>query len=143
MPSVSRGLIRGLQPSTIENYPASAPVEVGIRIDRDMRDRLKAFARHKGMTEYRFCKEAGVRPNFLNWGPPGVSSKSLHKIGQAFPDLNLHWVATGEGEMLKADDDKIPLSTHRAIVEARDARIEQLEGIVAKLRAKIKELKNR
>lgn len=95
------------------------------------------------MTEYRFCKEAGVRPNFLNWGPPGVSSKSLHKIGQAFPDLNLHWVATGEGEMLKADDDKIPLSTHRAIVEARDARIEQLEGIVAKLRAKIKELKNR
>jgi len=95
------------------------------------------------MTEYRFCKEAGVRPNFLNWGPPGVSSKSLHKIGQAFPDLNLHWVATGEGEMLKADDDKIPLSTHRAIVEARDARIEQLEGIVTKLRAKIKELKNR
>jgi hypothetical protein len=52
-------------------------------------------------------------------------------------------VATGEGEMLKADDDKIPLSTHRAIVEARDARIEQLEGIVTKLRAKIKELKNR
>jgi hypothetical protein len=95
------------------------------------------------MTEYRFCKEAGVRPNFLNWGPPGVSSKSLHKIGQAFPDLNLHWVATGEGEMLKGDDDRIPLSTHRAIVEARDARIEQLESIVAKLRDKIKELKKR
>lgn len=45
--------------------------------------------------------------------------------------------------MLKGDDDRIPLSTHRAIVEARDARIEQLESIVAKLRDKIKELKKR
>lgn len=94
-----------------------------------------------GISDYRFCMDAGIRRNFLSWGPPGVSSKSLHKIGQAFPELNLNWVATGEGDMLKADDDKIPLGTHRAIVEARDARIEQLEALVANLKTEIKELK--
>ena len=106
-----------------------------------MRDRLKAFAQHKGISDYRFCTDAGIRRNFLSWGPPGVSAKSLHKIGQAFPELNLHWVATGEGSMIKGDDDKIPLGTHRALIAERDARIEQLESLVANLKAEIKELK--
>ena len=85
---------------------------------------------------------AGIRRNLLSWGSPGVSSKSLHKIGQAFPELNLQWVATGEGEMLKADDDKIQLGTHRVLIAERDARIEQLEALVANLKAEIKELKS-
>lgn len=67
----------------------------------------------------------------------------MHKIGQAFPDLNLQWVATGEGEMLKGDEDKILLSVHRALISDREARIEQLEGTIARLRAKIEELKKR
>ena len=106
-----------------------------------MRDRLKEFARYIGITEYRFCNNAGIRRNFLSWGPPGVSARALHKIGQAFPELNLHWVATGEGDMLKADDDKIPLGTHRALIADRDARIEQLEALVANLKAEIKGIK--
>ena len=106
-----------------------------------MRDRLKEFAGYMGLSDYRFCMDAGIRRNFLSWGPPGVSARALHKIGQAFPELNLNWVATGEGDMLKADDDKIPLGTHRAIVEARDARIEQLETLVVSLKEEIKELK--
>ena len=107
-----------------------------------MRDRLKEFAGYMGLSDYRFCMDAGIRRNFLSWGPPGVSARALHKIGQAFPELNLNWVATGEGDMLKADDDKIPLGTHRAIVEARDARIEQLEALVVNLKDEIKELKS-
>ena len=106
-----------------------------------MRDRLKAFARYKGISDYRFCNDAGIRRNLLSWGSPGVSARAMHKIGQAYPELNLHWVSTGEGEMLKADDDKIQLGTHRALIAERDARIEQLEALVANLKAEIKELK--
>ncbi len=98
---------------------------------------------HKRLTDYRFCKEAGIRRNLLSYGSAGVSAKAMHKIGQAFPELNLHWVATGEGNMLKDDDDKIPLGTHRALIAARDARIEQLEALVATLKIEIKELKER
>lgn len=107
-----------------------------------MRDRLRAYIRHKGITEYRFCKQAGLSSNFLYWDAAGVSSKSLHKIGEAFPDLNLQWVATGQGEMLKGDEASIPLSKHMAIVEARDARIEQLETLAENLKLKIKELQD-
>ena len=95
-----------------------------------------------GITEYRFCKVAGLSRTFLQWEKGGISAKSLHKIGQAYPDLNLHWVATGEGEMLKGDDDTIPLYTHRALMEERNARIEQLEALVKHLKGRIKELEN-
>lgn len=78
----------------------------------------------------------------MYWDAAGVSSKSLHKIGEAFPDLNLQWVATGQGEMLKGDEASIPLSKHMAIVEARDARIEQLETLAENLKLKIKELQD-
>ena len=108
-----------------------------------MRDRLRAYISHKGITVYRFCKQAGLARNFLQWETAGISAKSMQKIGQAFPDLSIHWVATGEGEMLKGDEDKILLSVHRALISDRDARIEQLEGIVVKLRAKIKTLKKK
>ena len=78
----------------------------------------------------------------MYWDAAGVSSKSLHKIGEAFPDLNLQWVATGQGDMLKGDGASIPLSTHMAIVEARDARIEQLEALNKILEARVKELEH-
>ena len=108
-----------------------------------MRDRLRAYISHKGITIYSFCKQAGLARNFMLWETAGISAKLMHKIGQAFPDLNLQWVATGEGEMLKSDNDKVLLSVHRALIDERDAKIEQLEGIVAKLRAKIKTLKKK
>nr|DAO87519.1 MAG TPA: HTH-type transcriptional regulator [Caudoviricetes sp.] len=108
-----------------------------------MRDRLRAYISHKGISIYSFCKQAGLARNFMLWETAGISARLMQKIGQAYPDLNLHWVATGEGEMLKGDEDKILLSVHRALISDREARIEQLEGIVAKLRAKIKTLKNK
>lgn len=108
-----------------------------------MRDRLRAYIRHKGITEYSFCKQAGLTRNFMNWETAGISGKSMHKIGRAFPDLNLQWVATGEGEMLKSDAEKILLSVHRALIEERDARIAQLEEVVRELRRKPKALKKK
>lgn len=103
-----------------------------------MRDRLRTYIHHKGITIYSFCKQAGLARNFLQWETAGISAKSMQKIGQAYPDLNLQWVATGEGEMLKSDDEKISLSVHRALIEERDAKIAQLEEVVRELRGKPK-----
>ena len=71
----------------------------------------------------------------------------MEKIGQAYPELNLKWVATGDGDMLKGDGDgadlKIAMSTHTALIEDRDARIAKLEARVKKLKEEIKKMKGR
>ena len=112
-----------------------------------MRDRLRAYIQYKRITEYRFCKDAGLALNYLHAQASGISPRSLEKIGQAYPDLNLKWVATGDGDMLKGDSDgedvKIAMSTHRALIEARDARIAKLEALMKKLKEENKRLKNK
>nr|DAU16153.1 MAG TPA: hypothetical protein [Caudoviricetes sp.] len=105
-----------------------------------MRDRLLEYIRYRGMVGYQFCKQAGLAVNFLQWGAKGISSKSMHKIGQAFPDLNLQWVATGEGEMLKRDTDTIPLSEHQAIIKRKDEEISSLATQVEQLKSQLAEL---
>ena len=112
-----------------------------------MRDRIRAYIRHKGISEYRFCKEVGLAPSFLHGQAAGVSARSLEKIGKAYPDLNLKWVSTGDGDMLKGDGDgddvKIAMSTHRALIEDRDAKIARLEALVKKLKTEIKNMKDK
>ena len=105
-----------------------------------MRERLLQYIRYKGMTGYQFSKEAGFSVNFLQWGTKGISSKSMHKIGQAFPELNLQWVATGEGEMLTGDTATILLSVHQAIVQGKDEEIASLSAQVHLLKSQLAEL---
>ena len=100
-----------------------------------MRERILAYIRHRGISSYQFVKRAGLAHNFLLWQCKGISAKLMNKIAQAFPDLNMDWVATGVGDMLKADEETIPLSAHRSIVEAKEAEI-------AKLKKKIERLKS-
>ena len=91
------------------------------------------------ITEYRFCKEVGLAPSFLHAQASGLSPRSLKKIGEAYPNLNIKWVATGDGE----GDAKITMATHMAIVAERDERINKLEAIVKKLKEENKRLKNK
>lgn len=105
-----------------------------------MRGRLLEYIRYKGMTGYGFSKEAGLSGNFMQWGAKGVSSKAMHKIGQAFPDLNLQWVATGQGEMLKGDTATILLSVHQTIVKGKDEEIASLSAQVQRLKSQLAEL---
>ena len=68
-------------------------------MQEDFKKKIQAYLKYKGITEYRLCKDAGLSRSFMqNFRQPTTST--LRKIHQAFPDLNMHWLITGEGEML-------------------------------------------
>ena len=66
-----------------------------------IKERLTEFLTYKGIGQIKFAEAAGLSRGFVNVLGDGISSKSLNKISQAFPELNTLWLTTGEGEMLK------------------------------------------
>lgn len=102
-----------------------------------MRERLRAYIREKGITEYRFLKEAKLSLAFFTSNADGISTRSLVKIGEAFPDLNLDWVATGNGSMTNTSDGYISMAEHQRALRCKDVEIERLKAQISELRSRI------
>lgn len=67
----------------------------------NVKTRLEQFCEHRKLSIGGFCREARISNSYFSnvKGEMGIAIKG--KIKEAFPDLNIDWLITGEGEMLK------------------------------------------
>lgn len=68
--------------------------------------RLLEFQKRMGLTNNAFATQCGINPsNYTKMlrGNQTFTTRSLVKIGDAFPNLNTEWLMTGDGNMLKND----------------------------------------
>lgn len=75
-----------------------------------IKERLIEFLSYKGIGQIKFAEAAGLSRGFVNILGDGISSKSLNKISQSFPELNTLWLTSGEGEMLNTGKTDAPTS---------------------------------
>lgn len=83
-------------------------------------NRIKVIVGYTRLTSNAFAKTVGIDPanlsKMLNGKQP-ISEKTLRKIQAAFPELNMEWLRTGEGEMLRTKEEgevlKVPLQAAR------------------------------
>lgn len=66
-----------------------------------LRDRILKYIEHKGIDKSNFEKQSGLANGFVDKSGDNTRRSSLDKISNAFPDLNIDWILTGQGEMLK------------------------------------------
>lgn len=62
--------------------------------------RLTQFLKKIGSNNNQFVVKMGYAPSFLN-SKSGISEDRLTEIAIAYPNLNMNWLLTGDGEMLK------------------------------------------
>lgn len=67
-----------------------------------MKERILQFIEYKRLSKNKFYKETGLSNGILD-KQGGVSSDSLEKIYYVYPEINLDWLLTGKGEMLKKE----------------------------------------
>jgi len=67
-------------------------------------DRLIQYLEHKGIAKNQFYVNAGISVGYLTKRPE-MSTKILKIIVGIYKDLNLYWLVTGEGTMLKSGSD--------------------------------------
>lgn len=69
------------------------------------KERIRYFIDIKGVTHKNFFEKTGISRGFLDTDKLNgdVSDKKLNKIYKAFPDIDLHWLITGENNEIKND----------------------------------------
>jgi len=67
-----------------------------------MKERILQFIEYKRLSKNKFYKETGLSNGILD-KQGGISSDSLEKIYYIYPEINLDWLLTGKGEMLKKE----------------------------------------
>ena len=82
--------------------------------------RISAFIDHSVGVEHgrnkRFADKMGVTEFVVsNWVKRGAGTSVIMKIKNAFPEVSVEWLLSGEGEMLKdAHADEAPQKPHKA-----------------------------
>lgn len=65
------------------------------------KERLKEFVSKQGLGQNAFEKKVGIAVGYLASKSVSVTSDTIEKVIENFPNLNLDWLMTGKGEMLK------------------------------------------
>lgn len=84
----------------------SIKIKSEILLERmSIRDRLKAFVSHLKIAELAFEMKAELSRGYVSSKSPSIGSDIIVKIKNTFPELNLIWFLTGEGDMLVGSTD--------------------------------------
>ncbi|KZE82866.1 hypothetical protein AV926_04780 [Myroides marinus] len=71
-----------------------------------VKERLKEFATHLDLTISAFEKEINASNGYINNISKSISLEKISTIKQKYPQLNIEWLLTGEGEMIKNKEPK-------------------------------------
>lgn len=103
-----------------------------------VKERLTDFVDWLGISKSEFGRQIGVSNAFISSIRKSIQQDKIQSIASKYPELNIEWLLTGEGEMLKtgenlvkspaADYEKAP--TGSGLVEFLMEQNRSLEKIV-------------
>lgn len=68
----------------------------------EIHKRLLEYIDYLGITANDFSIKIGKSRGYVRSIKDDIGSKVMHSIMRTYPDFNIHWLLTGEGEMLKS-----------------------------------------
>lgn len=74
----------------------------------DLKSRLIQFIEYKGLTIQSFEIQANLSNGAVSKMGNGTRRSTLDKISVPFPELNINWLLTGDGDMLNNDNKACP-----------------------------------
>lgn len=69
-------------------------------MESTVKERLITFIEHRGLTKNKFETMCGLSKRYVSNISQSISPAVCKKISLTFPELNMAWVLTGQGEML-------------------------------------------
>lgn len=76
----------------------------------NFKKRLLEFLQYLGIGQTKFEEKTGLGRASVSKIKDGMSAPNLAKILKAYPELNIEWLLTGEGNMIKDDNPQMQYS---------------------------------
>ena len=86
-----------------------------------VKDRLKTFIQYKNLSIRQFTIMIGVSEGYVANIRSSIQPDKINSIAKCFPELNTGWLLTGEGSMLKTDQELSSSSESETITVSREA----------------------
>lgn len=67
-----------------------------------IQERILQYLEYKGVSKYKFYQKTGLSNGFLDKNS-SIGSEKCEIICSCYPDINLEWLITGKGKMLKLE----------------------------------------
>lgn len=71
-------------------------------MEGSVKERLLLYLKSKGIKQNYFCEILGVHPTYIQSIRRSIPDDKREVIARHFPDLDMNWLITGEGDMIKA-----------------------------------------
>lgn len=100
------------------------------------RERLIQFVDYKGISKSKFYSNVGLSNGFLDKNNH-IGSDKIEKIIYKFPELNLNWLITGEGEMIKNEDSMSILNEKGTRYNRKEEVSDNYDYLISELRKRV------
>lgn len=118
----------------------------------DLKSRISAYCKIKNLAISKFESLAGLSNGYFNQVKKRPSKEKLDNIKNVFPDLNIEWLLTGEGEMLRENGQNTAQNVEnmssiesflREQLKEKDSEIKELSRRIGQLEAENRLLRER
>ena len=106
-------------------------------MENKLKERVCQYCEYMNIRVSQFEKKAGLSNGYFNQVSKKPSDFKLDAIAKAHPNLDIDWLCTGRGEMIK---DNTSLSQPTPVADAIPV---QDDALVAELRAQIERLESK
>lgn len=109
-------------------------------MENKLRERVRQYCEYMNIRVSQFEKKAGLSNGYFNQVSKKPSDAKLEAIAKAHPSLNIEWLCTGRGEMIK------PTSETQRLTQPEVTAEEEPRGegsLIAELRAQIERLESK
>lgn len=84
-----------------------------------MNDRIRAYISYKGLSVRKFEASIEVKNGYIQNFGGGSRVDTIESILKKYPELNLYWLLTGEGDMIAGEDINNAKSTKGISIQGR------------------------
>ena len=110
-------------------------------MESSVKERLICFIKYKGISKNKFEIDCGLSKRYVSNIRVSIQPAVIEKISLVFPELNMGWILTGNGEMLKTESMEMP-EVKFVDTDFLLDRIEKLAIRNSELEKEVEQLKN-